>query len=115
LISNSLKFSTQNQTLVINIDAVKNDQFYTFSVADNGPGIKEEYHEQVFELLERLQPKSEIEGAGIGLSTCKKLVEMHGGEIWIDPSYDSGVKFKFTIPYEMLYITNKREKQTVSV
>jgi len=106
LISNAIKFSSHENKLTISIEVKSDDDFHFFSVSDNGPGIEEEYQEKVFELLTRLQPKSEIEGAGIGLSTCKKLVGMHGGEIWIDADYEEGTKFIFTIP--RFFVAQKR-------
>jgi len=98
LISNAIKFSSRSKKLKIKVDSEMEKDFHYFYVSDNGPGIEKEYHEKVFSLLTRLQPKSEVEGAGIGLSICKKLIAMHGGEIWLDPDYVNGARFIFTIP-----------------
>jgi len=97
IISNAIKFSKE-KPVVIKIDARKTEHKIQFCISDNGPGIEPEYQEKVFNLLARLHTKSEVEGAGIGLSTCKKLIEMHQGKIWVDPAYQAGTKFCFEIP-----------------
>ncbi|BBZ04522.1 histidine kinase [Mycolicibacterium chitae] len=67
-------------------------------VADNGIGIPEEFAEKVFVIFQRLHGRDVYSGTGIGLALCKKIVEYHGGTIWIDPSYTDGTRFCFTLP-----------------
>lgn len=98
LISNAIKFYKGNASPQIKISAKSDANKHTFYVADNGDGIDSQYHERIFGLLKRLHTKAEIEGAGIGLSMCRKLVNLHQGKIWIDSEYKDGAKFCFEIP-----------------
>jgi signal transduction histidine kinase len=66
-------------------------------VKDNGIGIKPEYHEQIFAPFRRLHSHNEFEGAGIGLTICRKTVERHGGRIWVESEAGQGAHFKFTL------------------
>lgn len=97
LLSNSLKFCGE-APLCIEIQATENDDFYTFSVADNGIGIDPEYHEQIFVVFQRLHKRGEYAGTGIGLSMCKKIVEKHSGQISIVSELGKGATFYFKIP-----------------
>ncbi len=101
LISNAIKFRKQDEPLIIKIQCNTDAKYHTFSVQDNGIGIKKIYQERIFKLLSRLHTKSEIEGTGIGLTTCQKLVELHDGQIWVESEYGKGSTFHFTIANQL--------------
>ncbi|MGR3219208.1 MAG: PAS domain-containing sensor histidine kinase, partial [Candidatus Anammoxibacter sp.] len=96
LISNALKFCKSSPQ--IKIDAILSDEDFLFSVSDNGIGIAPECINRVFLMFQRLHTKAEYRGTGIGLPICKKIVERHGGRIWIESKPGQGSKFCFTIP-----------------
>ena len=102
LISNGIKFTKPDVTPLIKIDSeqtVINDvNFWKFSVTDNGIGIPEKHKERIFSIFQRLHSREEYEGTGIGLAHCKKIVESHGGKIWLESDVGIGTTFFFTIP-----------------
>ena len=86
LISNAIKFRKYEKPLKIHISAYKDEdgKEYVFSVQDNGIGIEEQYKERIFTIFQRLNPRDKYEGTGIGLAIVKKIVEHHGGRIWVE-------------------------------
>jgi chemotaxis family two-component system sensor kinase Cph1 len=99
LIENGIKFHDQNQPQV-HISAKEQDEDWLFSFRDNGIGIDPEYKDRIFLIFKRLHAKGEFAGTGVGLALCKKIVERHGGKIWVESEVGKGATFCFTIPTE---------------
>ena len=97
LISNGLKFKGERNPMVT-IDCQKKDKEYVFSVKDNGIGISKENLSKVFEMFRRLHTRDEYEGTGIGLATCKRIVNTWGGDIWVESVEGEGSTFFFSVP-----------------
>lgn len=97
LIGNAIKYKGEEK-LVIEITAKELDHDWQFIIKDNGIGIEPQYHETVFKLFNRLHSTTEYTGTGIGLAVCKKIVEMHGGKIWVLSDLHKGAEFIFTLP-----------------
>jgi len=108
LFSNAIKFRSQ-ATPVIRISAHFRDRAWEFSVADNGIGIDGQYFEHVFRLFQRLHTRTAYPGTGIGLALCKKIVERHGGHIWVESQVGQGSTFHFTIP-EREEVSDERDE-----
>jgi two-component system cell cycle sensor histidine kinase/response regulator CckA len=105
LISNGIKYQSGNSPEV-RITAERHQADYVFCVADNGIGIAARYHDEVFRIFSRLHPK-QFDGTGIGLATTKRIIERHGGSIWLASEEGRGSRFFFSLPI--------REKQGESL
>ncbi|MFC7614790.1 ATP-binding protein [Actinokineospora soli] len=97
MIANAVKFRGSDPPRIV-VDAHRDGQFWEFSISDNGIGINPEYAERVFIIFQRLHAKEEYPGTGIGLAMCRKIIEYHGGRIWLDAEYAPGTRFRFTLP-----------------
>lgn len=97
LISNAVKYNDKQEGH-ITIGYQEGEEFHTFSVSDNGPGIDKDYHERIFVIFQTLQERDAMESTGVGLAIVKKIVEWQGGTIRIDSSPGNGSTFTFTWP-----------------
>lgn len=97
LIGNALKFRGDKEPQ-IHLSAVKVANAWQFSVRDNGIGIEPQYFERIFQVFQRLHTREEYPGTGIGLALCQKIVERHGGVIWVESQVGQGSTFHFTLP-----------------
>jgi light-regulated signal transduction histidine kinase (bacteriophytochrome) len=96
LIDNAIKFHG-DQKPEIHIGCQKEGSYWRFSVRDNGIGIDKQYHERIFKIFQRLHSQEQYPGYGIGLTICRKIVERHGGQIWVESEVGQGATFYFTI------------------
>ncbi|HTA13149.1 MAG TPA: ATP-binding protein [Solirubrobacteraceae bacterium] len=97
LLANAVKFRDA-EPLHVRLSASREGEMWELSCADNGIGIEPEYAERIFVIFQRLHSKEAYEGTGIGLALCRKIVEYHGGSIWLDTNYDGGACIRFTLP-----------------
>jgi len=102
LISNAIKFRKNDINPIINITVEAKDKEWLFAIKDNGIGIDKIYYRKLFIVFQRLHNKDEYAGTGIGLAQCKKIVELHGGRIWLESELENGSTFYFTIPKTIL-------------
>jgi chemotaxis family two-component system sensor kinase Cph1 len=97
LLENAIKFHGTERP-VIRVDATRDGDFWRFSITDNGIGIDRQYFQRIFVLFQRLHARNKYPGTGVGLTLCKKIVEGHGGRIWVDSEHSRGATFHFTLP-----------------
>jgi light-regulated signal transduction histidine kinase (bacteriophytochrome) len=97
LIGNSIKFRSEASPQV-QITARNVEEAWEFSCADNGIGVESQYADRIFVIFQRLHGKDAYPGTGIGLALCKRIVEHHGGQIWLDTSAPAGSTFRWTLP-----------------
>ena len=96
LIGNALKFRG-GEAPRVHVSVERRSGDWLFSVRDNGIGIAREFHPRLFQIFERLHGK-DVPGTGIGLALCKRIVERHGGTIWVESEEGQGATFRFTLP-----------------
>jgi len=96
LVGNAFKYNKMNSTVHISSD--ETDDHFIISVKDEGIGIEPQYYDRIFQIFQRLVRKDEYEGTGIGLAISKRIVERHGGKIWLESELDKGSTFYFSLP-----------------
>ncbi len=97
LIGNAVKFRGE-QAPVVRLSVTRQGQEWQLSCADNGIGVEQEYADRIFVIFQRLHTKEAYPGTGIGLAMCRKIVEYHGGRMWLDLEHTPGAEFRFTLP-----------------
>jgi light-regulated signal transduction histidine kinase (bacteriophytochrome) len=97
LLGNAVKYMDKPQGQVT-VWCAEEDGCWKFSICDNGPGIDEKHFERIFQMFQTLRARDEMESTGVGLTIVRKIVEMHGGKIWVESKSGEGSTFYFTIP-----------------
>jgi two-component system sensor kinase FixL len=97
LLNNAVKYMDKPHG-VVKIGCVEEDGYWKFSIADNGPGIEEKYFDKIFQMFQTLSPRDEFESTGVGLTVVKKVVELYGGQLWVESEVGEGSTFLFTLP-----------------
>lgn len=100
LLGNAIKFRRPQTSPNISLTASREKDFWTFSIKDDGIGIETKNNEKIFLIYQRLNHREDYEGTGIGLAHCQKIVDLHGGKIWVESELDQGSIFHFTIPIQ---------------
>lgn len=109
LLSNSLKYQSDGNIPEIKINTKETDNLWLFSISDNGIGIPKEHHDRIFESFRRLNNRTKYKGTGLGLSLCKKFIEQHNGQIWVESDFGKGSTFFFTIAKKNYNIPQKEK------
>ena len=112
LIGNAIKFKNADRDIEIEIGAEEGKCSVTCWVKDNGIGIQENQQRRIFQIFQRLHAVEEYEGSGIGLAICKRIVQRHGGDIWVNSKPERGSTFFFTIPYKFPLNSRDNEQAT---
>lgn len=102
LVENAIKFRRPGIAPKVEIGCSNTEDYWNFYIKDNGIGISSEFQEKIFLLFRKLHSSSQYEGTGIGLALCKKIVEQHGGKIWVNDEYKEGTCFQFTLRKELV-------------
>lgn len=110
LISNSIKFRQEGLPPKVFIDCSETEDFWQVKIQDNGIGIAPQAVETIFIIFHRLHPRHEYPGTGIGLAICKKIIDRHGGKIWVESIPGEGSTFYFTIPKKLTPLVQLREE-----
>ncbi len=100
LIGNAVKYHNPGNINRIHVSAEHINDAWRFCISDCGIGIEPEYYEKIFIIFKRLHVKSKYSGTGVGLALCKRIIDSHGGEIWVESEYGQGSRFYFTLPIQ---------------
>lgn len=105
LIANAIKFHKPNQAPKIEITCRRDDNHHLFSVKDHGIGIREEFFDKIFLIFKKLHNPRQYDGTGIGLALCKRIVDQHNGQIWLESTEGEGTCFYFSLPIEQVALS----------
>ena len=97
LVGNAIKYRKKDEKPLISVSAVSSGGEWIFAVKDNGIGIEPAYHDRIFRIFQRLNPRSEYEGTGMGLAIAKRIVDRHRGRIWLESELGKGSVFFYSI------------------
>jgi signal transduction histidine kinase len=98
LLANALKFHAADHAPRVRIDALRDDEQWIVRVADDGPGIDHDERDRIFAPFHRASGAADVTGHGLGLTICRRIVERHGGRIWVEPGEERGSRFCFSLP-----------------
>ncbi|MFN2587300.1 MAG: ATP-binding protein [Actinomycetota bacterium] len=98
LVANAIKFRRPDEPPQVSITSDRGEGAWRVTVADNGIGIDLQYSSRVFEMFQRLHTRDEYPGTGVGLAICRRIVDRHGGSIWLEPASPQGTRIHFTVP-----------------
>ena len=113
LLSNAIKYMDKPRGR-IRIGCVEENEFWKFSVSDNGPGIEEKYFEKIFQMFQTLTPRDEFESTGIGLTVVKKIIEIYGGGILVESEVGNGTTFFFTLPKGKMVVKDAKLEANIA-
>jgi light-regulated signal transduction histidine kinase (bacteriophytochrome) len=113
LLSNAIKYMDKSKGQ-IKIGCAEQDDFWKFSITDNGPGIEEKHFEKIFKMFQALTVSEGIEGTGVGLTVTKKIVELYGGNIWVESEIGKGSTFFFTLPKQDVGTNNEKLEANIA-
>ncbi len=113
LLNNAIKYMDKPQGW-IKVGCLEEDGLWRFSVSDNGPGIEEKYFEKIFKMFQVASASEEQQGTGVGLTVAKKIVELHGGRIWVESKVGEGSTFFFTLPKKKMEASNEKLKANIT-
>ena len=113
LLSNAIKYMNKPKGQ-IKIGCVEQDGFWKFSITDNGPGIEEKHFEKIFKMFQALTASEGIESTGVGLTVAKKIVELYGGNIWVESEIGKGSTFFFTLPKQDVGANNEKLEANIA-
>jgi signal transduction histidine kinase len=97
LLGNAVKYMDKSQGR-IDVSILEEESTWRFRISDNGPGIDKSYHESIFQMFETIGPKDNEDRTGIGLAIVRRVVELHGGKVWVESEIGQGTEFYFTLP-----------------
>jgi len=98
VVGNAVKFRKPDVPPVVSVEASRDGDDWVFTVRDNGIGIEKRHRERVFEIFQRLHTRAAYEGTGLGLALCRRIIERHGGRIWLEGDAGDGTTVRFTLP-----------------